>query len=148
MKLYIPFEGASSLKDDDVKLELKENSFCLLIDTLARTYKFTVNSLLHPIDIEKSFKKIKVNDGMVAVLLKKVKEGVTWKFLTSTEKALKDNKEKVFDKSGDSKNADPNNALMDIMKKMYESGDPEMKRTIAKAWTEGQDKKGGGFPAF
>lgn len=30
--------------------------------------------------------------------------------------------------------------LMNIMKKMYDSGDPELKRTIAKAWTEGQDK--------
>ena len=28
-----------------------------------------------------------------------------------------------------------------MMKKMYEDGDDEMKRTIAKAWTEGQDKK-------
>lgn len=27
------------------------------------------------------------------------------------------------------------------MKKMYQDGDDEMKRTIAKAWTEGQDKK-------
>ena len=28
-----------------------------------------------------------------------------------------------------------------MMKKMYDEGDDEMKRTIAKAWTEGQDKK-------
>ena len=27
------------------------------------------------------------------------------------------------------------------MKKMYDEGDDEMKRTIAKAWTEGQEKK-------
>jgi len=26
---------------------------------------------------------------------------------------------------------------MNMMKKMYETGDEEMKRTIAKAWTEG-----------
>ena len=30
------------------------------------------------------------------------------------------------------------------MKKMYDEGDDEMKRTIAKAWTEGQEKKQGG----
>ena len=36
---------------------------------------------------------------------------------------------------------DPSAGLMDMMKKMYEEGDDEMKRTIAKAWTEGQDKK-------
>ena len=41
---------------------------------------------------------------------------------------------------------------MDMMKKMYQEGDDEMKRTIAKAWTEGQDKKGmggmGGMPGM
>lgn len=83
---------------------------------------------------------------MIAVLLKKAKEGVTWKFLTATEKALKENKEKMFEKNGDV-NEDPNNALMNIMKKMYESGDPEMKRTIAKAWTESQEKNKG-MPGF
>ena len=29
------------------------------------------------------------------------------------------------------------------MKKMYEEGDDNMKRTIAEAWTKSQDKKGG-----
>ena len=36
-----------------------------------------------------------------------------------------------------------NNNFFKLMKKMYEDGDDEMKRTIAKAWTEGQDKKNG-----
>ena len=40
-----------------------------------------------------------------------------------------------------------------MMKKMYEEGDDDMKRTIAKAWTEGQEKRGaggmpGGMPDF
>ena len=30
------------------------------------------------------------------------------------------------------------------MKKMYDEGDDDMKRTIAKAWTESQDKKAAG----
>lgn len=37
---------------------------------------------------------------------------------------------------------DPTAGLMNIMKNMYEKGDPETKRMIAKAWTEGQEKKG------
>jgi len=32
---------------------------------------------------------------------------------------------------------------MNMMKKMYEEGDDEMKRTIAQAWTKNQDDKGG-----
>lgn len=31
--------------------------------------------------------------------------------------------------------------LMNVMKKMYDSGDADMKRQIAKAWTEGQEKQ-------
>ncbi len=37
--------------------------------------------------------------------------------------------------------ADPSAGLMDMMKKLYDEGDDDMKRTIAKAWTEGQNKK-------
>ena len=82
---------------------------------------------------------------MIAVLLKKSNEGVTWKFLTGTEKALKEKKEKMFDDNKDEvgSDKDPNSALMKMMQKMYDSGDPEMKRTIAKAWTESQDKNKG-----
>jgi calcyclin binding protein len=34
---------------------------------------------------------------------------------------------------------------MDLMKNLYEGGDEEMKRTIAKAWTESRDKQGANF---
>ena len=35
---------------------------------------------------------------------------------------------------------DPGDSLMTMMKNMYETGDDEMKRTIAKAWTESREK--------
>jgi len=43
-------------------------------------------------------------------------------------------------------NKDPGDSLMQLMKNMYETGDDEMKRTIAKAWTESREKMntGGG----
>ena len=34
------------------------------------------------------------------------------------------------------KNEDPNASLMNMMKKLYEEGDDEMKRTIAQTWVE------------
>jgi calcyclin binding protein len=34
--------------------------------------------------------------------------------------------------------------MMDLMKKMYDEGDDEMKRTINKAWSESRNKTGGG----
>lgn len=35
---------------------------------------------------------------------------------------------------------DPSKSIMSLMKQMYEDGDDEMKKTIAKAWTEARDK--------
>lgn len=43
--------------------------------------------------------------------------------------------------SAQDKSDDPNASIMNIMRQMYEDGDDDMKRTIAKAWTESQDKK-------
>ena len=36
---------------------------------------------------------------------------------------------------------DPSAGMMNMMKKMYEDGDDNMKRTIAEAWTKANDKK-------
>ena len=48
-------------------------------------------------------------------------------------------------KMDDSK--DPGDSLMKLMKNMYETGDDDMKRTIAKAWTESREKMNtGGEP--
>jgi len=44
----------------------------------------------------------------------------------------------------DSPNTDPTQSLMTMMKQMYEEGDDDMKRTIAKAWTESNSKRPGG----
>ena len=37
---------------------------------------------------------------------------------------------------------------MSMMKKMYEEGDDEMKRTISKAFTESREKSGMGMPTM
>ena len=136
VKLFIPFD-ASQLQDQDVQLQLSDDSFSLVIHTANKSHQFIVTSLLRKINCEKSYKKIK--SDMVSVYLKKVKDGETWGCLTTTEKRLKDSKTKMFDKNEEE--GDPGSQLMNMMKKMYESGDSEMKRTIAKAWTEGQNKQ-------
>jgi len=40
---------------------------------------------------------------------------------------------------------DPQAGIMNLMKKMYDEGDDDMKRTIAKAWTESREKQGPGM---
>ncbi|KAL2930658.1 Calcyclin-binding protein [Bienertia sinuspersici] len=39
------------------------------------------------------------------------------------------------------KEKDPMAGIMDLMKNMYEEGDEDMKRTIAKAWTDARSGK-------
>ncbi|XP_013638530.1 PREDICTED: calcyclin-binding protein isoform X2 [Brassica oleracea var. oleracea] len=41
------------------------------------------------------------------------------------------------------KEKDPMAGIMDMMKNMYEGGDEEMKKTIAKAWTDARSGKAG-----
>lgn len=66
--------------------------------------------------------------------------GIKWSHLTYREKLLNDMKAtSIRDDSETDK--DPGAGLMKVMKSMYDQGDPEMKRMIAKAWTEGQEKK-------
>lgn len=68
--------------------------------------------------------------------------GTKWSHLTSTEKRLADIKKSSLGGDSDfaSSKDDPGAGLMKIMQSMYEKGDPETKRMIAKAWTEGQQK--------
>ncbi len=37
---------------------------------------------------------------------------------------------------------DPGAGLMKLMKKMYDEGDDDLKRTITKSWYEAQEKRG------
>lgn len=69
--------------------------------------------------------------------------GKNWSHLTSTEKRLADMKKSSMGSDLESNKDDPGAGLMKIMQNMYESGDSETKRMIAKAWTEGQQKKMG-----
>lgn len=73
--------------------------------------------------------------------------GVKWSHLTLTEKKLADIKSSTSGMGLGDKD-DPSAGLMNIMKNMYDSGDSDTKRMIAKAWTEGQQKqREGGNPA-
>lgn len=80
---------------------------------------------------------------MVVVSLAKVETGQHWSHLTSVEKKAKEPKPvpKLDDEGGD-----PTAGLMNMMKQMYEEGDDDLKRTIAKAWTESRNNSG--MPSF
>lgn len=76
VKIFAPFNSCS-ISDENVELELTENSFCMTIKGESKDYRFNVKNLLKAIDVSKSYRKVK--SDMVSIYLKKVKEG---KYLT------------------------------------------------------------------
>lgn len=101
-----------------------------------KDYVLTINNLLKPIIPENSSWKIK--SDMILISIAKT-EPDTWSHVTELEKRASESKKIVPET--DEKSDDPSEGLMSIMKNMYQQGDDEMKRMIAKAWTESQSKK-------
>jgi len=77
---------------------------------------------------------------IVVSLAKKIAK--EWSHVTLVEKIMKDAKSSSM--SDLNEESDPSASLMNLMKKMYQDGDDEMKKTIAKAWTESQEKQRNG----
>nr|CAD7447826.1 unnamed protein product [Timema bartmani] len=95
-----------------------------------KNYTLPITNLLEEINKDQSYWKVKTDN--VTVFLAKKNIGSKWTHMTCSEKKALDSKLPKMDGAGE----DPSGGLMDMMKHMYETGDDEMKRTIAKAWTE------------
>ncbi|KAG8198124.1 hypothetical protein JTE90_020947 [Oedothorax gibbosus] len=136
LKIYVTLDGVQGFGSDCAKCQFDTKSFDLQIFDNEKkvSYVLTVNNLLKGIVPSESYTKIKTD--MVIVFLKKSTSD-NWECVTEAEKKAKDAKAPKFD----NKEADPSASLMTLMKQMYDDGDDDMKRTIAKAWTEARDKK-------
>lgn len=135
IKLFVTLDGVQNLDESAVSMKCTDRSMKLHIENLnGKDYGMTINNLLEAIDVEKSYRKLKT--GMVNIYLKKQKEGVKWSCLTAIQKRIKDKED--TDMKSDPEN--PQDALVNIMKKMYQKGDTQTKQMIAKAWTESQEK--------
>nr|CAD7575045.1 unnamed protein product [Timema californicum] len=105
-----------------------------------KNYTLPITNLLEEINKDQSYWKVKTDN--VTVFLAKKNIGSKWTHMTCSEKKALDSKLPKMDGAGE----DPSGGLMDMMKHMYETGDDEMKRTIAKAWTESREKQLAGAP--
>ncbi|BAM41020.1 calcyclin binding protein-like [Theileria orientalis strain Shintoku] len=119
--VLIPF--AEELKDVvvDVDTESLDVKFC----SGSKHYQFKVKKLYST--VKKEGVSWKQKSGYLQVKLEKDKQ-VNWASLSS---ASDKDKKPILPKSDDS---NPQAMLMDMMKNLYNEGDDEMKRTIAKAW--------------
>ncbi|XP_017277843.1 calcyclin-binding protein [Kryptolebias marmoratus] len=134
VKIYVNLKDVHKIPSENVEVSFSDRSFSVLVKDLdGKNHQMTVLNLLHPINESDSYKKIKTD--MVLVMCKK-QATKKWECLTSVDKQSKEK-----DKPSMDENADPSEGLMSMLKKIYEEGDDEMKRTINKAWSESQEKK-------
>lgn len=148
VKIYLSnLKGIKSLDSDSIKLLSENNQYSVEIKNLnGKNYQYSVPKLLHEVD---TF-TCKVKDDMLLLMMKKNK-AINWQYLTLRELKQKteDNMSSTASAMGDDKSDDPQASIMNMMKKMYDEGDDEMKKTIAKAWTDARNKNDlGGMPTM
>lgn len=140
VKLYLTnLPGLSDLNEDAVKTQFSDEGIEIRIENYkSKNLVFSINKTCHKINPEKCYHKIK--SDYLLVFLCKHNPGSSWSHFTNADKMKSESSKLKPDSKVDSA-TDPSAGLMDMMKKMYDEGDDDMKRTIAKAWTEGQNKK-------
>lgn len=143
VKIYITdVKDLDKAKESDIVSNFTSRTCDVLIKNVNNiNYKLTFANLLNEIQPSESYVKLKTE--MVTVFLKKSKVGQNWSDVV-LKKGAKSEKPDVMPKMDE--NEDPQAGLMSLMKKMYDDGDDEMKRTISKAFSESREKSlnGGG----
>ncbi|KAF5475130.1 hypothetical protein F2P56_006971 [Juglans regia] len=127
VKIYISLEG---VEQEKIETEFKPMSVdAKFHDVQGKNYRCAIAKLNKEIVPDKC--KVVVKPTRVIITLFKASKG-NWSDLQFKEDKLKPNVDKE---------RDPMAGIMDLMKNMYEEGDDEMKRTIAKAWTDARSGK-------
>ena len=136
--LFWEIPEVGTVPKDQVLVTFQPDSVVVTVDGLkGKNHRLSVGPLFQ--DIKPSECKMKVGKNRITLTLTPVNPGARWDNLKRAEdrfaKSMK--KDKVD-------TDDPGKGLMDLMRNMYENGDDEMKRTIAKAWTESREQQAKG----
>ncbi|KAF0919928.1 hypothetical protein E2562_032336 [Oryza meyeriana var. granulata] len=127
IKIYVFLEG---VEQDKVEATFKPMSVDIKFhDVKGKNYRCAIPKLNKEIVPEKC--KVLVKPTRIVVTLYKASKG-NWLDLHFKEDKFKPSMDKE---------KDPMSGIMDLMKNMYEEGDEDMKRTIAKAWSDARSGK-------
>ncbi|KAG7655914.1 unnamed protein product [Arabidopsis thaliana] len=127
VKMYISLEGVD---EDKVQAEFKPMSLDIKIhDVRGKNYRCAIPKLCKEIMPEKC--KVLVKPKRIVITMVKSSRG-NWLDIHHKEDKIKPSLEKE---------KDPMAGIMGMMKNLYEDGDEEMKKTIAKAWTDARSGK-------
>lgn len=136
--LFWELPEVGTVPKNQINAVFKSDSVVVTVEGLkGKNHRLSVGPLFH--DIKREECTYKVGKNRILITLIPVNRGQRWDGLKRVEdrfaKSMK--KDKVDTE-------DPGKGLMDLMKNMYENGDDEMKRTIAKAWTESREQQAKG----
>jgi len=135
VKFYVTLKDATSIPAEAVSCNFSKKSLEMQVkDVDNKDYIFTINNLLMDIDPEESNWKVKPNMVIINAAKMQPKQ---WDFVTETEKRTSESKKLP---TADADKSDPTASLMTLMQNMYDQGDDDMKRTIAKAWHDSRTK--------
>ncbi|KAL6260727.1 hypothetical protein P5V15_008250 [Pogonomyrmex californicus] len=139
-KIYVTLMNVHQLPKEAIVCNFTERSLDIWVFGLEnKNYHLPINNLCAEIDVDKSNFKVKTNMIVISLAKRVAKD---WSHVTLVEKRIKDAKSPSMPEMGE--DSDPGASLMNLMKKMYQDGDDEMKKTIAKVWTESQEKQRNG----
>jgi len=137
VKVYITLPEVGKVDKSDIEFKAESHSFDLKIRNYkGANHRLTIPKTYGPIDIGKC--KFVQKENAINITLTKDNTDY-WSTLPAKDKPDlsepgKKNKEKE---------EDPQAGLMNMMKKLYEEGDDEMKRTIAQAWSKSHNSPPG-----
>ncbi|KAI0523213.1 hypothetical protein KFK09_005607 [Dendrobium nobile] len=128
-KIYVLLEGVN---EEKVESNFGEMSVDVKFhDVQGKNYRIAIPKLNKEIVPEKC--KVLVKPTKIIISLFKASKG-NWLDLNFKEDKFKPSVDKGKEK-------DPMAGIMDLMKNMYDDGDDDMKRTIAKAWSDARSGK-------
>ena len=134
-------ESAENVQVETGRCHLK----IIVTDKSGKDFVLDLKDLFGDIKADKE-PVVKVKTDYVYVSVGKDYPKNKWEALTVSDSEKKKREEetrkKTMDAMGGGDDADPQKGLMNMMKKMYEDGDDNMKRMMNKAWEEGRDKQG------
>lgn len=141
VKVYVSLPNIDKLTQEQIMCDFTEQSFrCTVNNHNSKNHVLEIPKLAANIAPATSTCRLKSSN--IIISLRKEKEGTTWGQLTDAMKKEKEKKDVEMESSTKNMDtSDPSAGIMNLMKKMYDEGDDEMKRTIKKTWYESQNKQ-------
>ncbi|SCN63533.1 calcyclin binding protein, putative [Plasmodium chabaudi chabaudi] len=132
--VFLTIKNIQNISQENIVSEFNERDFEIKIHNVdLKNYRFCIKKLHDKIIPNKCSMKIK-KDLLQVYLIKQ--DNKHWDNLHFKESPMsKIRPPKMNDQ------VEPSAMLMDMMKQLYQEGDSDMKRTIAKAWCEANEKK-------